>query len=90
MYPTKIIELLIVGVVISSILTIAIFLKGKWRNASCLLALIIFASYCIFFLTRPFWIDAQIDKKVQLLRPYLEEHYPDEEWTISTVLRGRL
>ncbi|WP_226683621.1 hypothetical protein [Sutcliffiella horikoshii] len=42
-------------------------------------------AYCIFFVARPFWIDAQIDKKVQLLRPYLEEHYPDEEWTISTV-----
>jgi hypothetical protein len=85
MHPTEIIELMIVGGTIVSILILAIFLKGRWRKAGWLLALVIFIAYCIFFVARPFWIDAQIDKKVQLLRPYLEEHYPDEEWTISTV-----
>ncbi|MGE6259705.1 hypothetical protein ACQKCU_17740 [Heyndrickxia sporothermodurans] len=85
MHPKEIIELMIVGAVIVSILIIAIFLKGRWRKTGWLLALVIFVAYCIFFVARPFWIDAQIDKKVKLLRPYLEEHYPDEEWTISTV-----
>ncbi|MCI1593293.1 MULTISPECIES: hypothetical protein [Heyndrickxia] len=85
MHPQEIIELLIVGAVIVSILIIAIFLKGRWRKNGWLVALVIFVAYCIFFVARPFWIDAQIDKKVKLLRPYLEEHYPDEEWTISTV-----
>jgi Ca2+/Na+ antiporter len=85
MHPTEIIELMVVGIIIVSILIIAFFLKGRWRKTGWLLALLIFASYCIFFLARPFWIDAQIEKKVQLLRPYLEERYPGEEWTISTV-----
>ena len=85
MHTTEIIELMIVGVVIISIVIIAIFLKGRWRKTGWLLALVIFVAYCIFFVARPFWIDAQIDNNVKLLRPYLEEHYPDEEWTISTV-----
>lgn len=85
MHPTEIIELMILGIVIVSIVIIAIFLKGRWRKVGWLLTLVIFVAYCIFFVVRPFWIDAQIDKKVKLLRPYLEEHYPDEEWTISTV-----
>ncbi|MGD6994032.1 hypothetical protein [Sutcliffiella horikoshii] len=85
MHPTEIIELMIVGVIIVSILIIAFFLKGRWRKTGWSLALVILVAYSIFFGARPFWIDSQIDKKVQLLRPYLEERYPDEEWTISTV-----
>ncbi|KMJ56668.1 hypothetical protein AB685_20600 [Bacillus sp. LL01] len=85
MHPTEIIELMIVGVVIMLIVIIATFLKGRWRKTGWLLALVILVAYCIFFVARPFWIDGQIDKKVQLLIPYLEEHYPDEEWTIFTV-----
>ncbi|MGD6781956.1 hypothetical protein ACQCU1_20925 [Sutcliffiella horikoshii] len=85
MHPTEIKELMIVGVIIVSILIIAIFLKGKWRKAGWLFALVLLVAYCIFHVVRPFWIDAQIDKKVSLLRPYLEERYPDEEWTISTL-----
>ncbi|MGD7054925.1 MULTISPECIES: hypothetical protein [Bacillaceae] len=85
MHPTEIIESMIVGLIIVSILFISFFFKSRWRKAGWLLALVILVAYCIFLVFRPFWIDAQIDKKVQLLRPYLEEHYPDEEWTISTV-----
>ncbi len=85
MHPTEIIELMFVGGIIVSILIVALFQKGRWRKAGWLVALVVLVAYCIFYVTRPFWIDAQIDKKVQLLRPYLEEHYPDEEWTISTV-----
>ncbi|WP_404430495.1 hypothetical protein [Sutcliffiella horikoshii] len=85
MHPTEIIELMFVGVIIVSILIMALFLKGRWRKTGWSLALVILVAYCIFFVVRPFWIDAQIDKKVQLLRPYLEERYPDEEWSISTI-----
>ncbi len=85
MHPTEIIELMFVGGIIVSSLIVALFLKGRWRKTGWSLALVILVAYCIFFVARPFWIDAQIDKKVQLLRPYLEERYPDEEWTISTV-----
>lgn len=85
MHPKEIIELMIVGAVIVSLLITAVFLKGRWRKIGWLLAIVIFVAYCIFFFARPFWIDAQIDNKVKLLRPYLEEHYPDEEWMISTV-----
>ena len=84
MHPTEIIELMIDGIIIISFVVIAIFLKGRWRKTSWLLAAIILVAYCIFGVVRPFCIDAQIDKKVQLLRPYLEERYPDNDWTIST------
>lgn len=41
--------------------------------------------YCVFYVVHPLWIDTQIDKKVNLLRPYLLEHYPDGKWVITTV-----
>lgn len=85
MHPSAIIELLLVGVVILSIVIMAIILKGRWRKTAWLVAFVIGVSYCIFFVARPFWIDGQIDKKVNLLRPYLEERYSDEEWTVFTV-----
>ncbi|MCH1627163.1 hypothetical protein [Fredinandcohnia quinoae] len=85
MHPTELIELMIVGAVIAVLVIITTFLKGRWRKTGWLLVVVVFVAYCIFFVARPFWIDAQIDKKVKLLRPYLVEHYPDEEWTISTV-----
>jgi hypothetical protein len=71
--------------VIASILIISHFLRGKWRKIGWLVSVVVLVAYCLFFVTRPYWIDAQIDHKVKLLRPYLKEHFPDEEWVISTV-----
>ncbi|MCR8644440.1 hypothetical protein NV379_17435 [Paenibacillus sp. N1-5-1-14] len=85
MQPTEIIEIMIFVIVIVINVIILIFLKGNWRKIGLILALTTFVVYCIFLVARPFWIDAQIDKKVELLESYLEEHYPKEEWTISTV-----
>lgn len=81
----EIFELIIVGVVILSAVIIAIFSKGRWRKTGWIIAVVIFVAYSIFFVARPFWIDAQINKKVKLIKPYLEERYPHEKWNISTV-----
>lgn len=42
-------------------------------------------AYGIFYIARPFWIDIQIDNKVELVKLYLEQRYPDEKWIVSTV-----
>ncbi|MDF2608214.1 MAG: hypothetical protein K0S34_2412 [Bacillales bacterium] len=76
---------MIVGVVIAVIVIHTFFFKGKIRKIGMVLAVVIIIAYSILFVARPFWIDAQINKKVDLIRPYLEERYPDEKWTISTV-----
>lgn len=85
MHPTEIIEIMTVGGFITIIIITSFFLKGKYRKAGLCLAAITLLSFCVFFIVRPLWIDTQIKKKVNLLTPYLEEHYPKERWTISTV-----
>ncbi|MBS4209931.1 hypothetical protein [Bacillus sp. FJAT-50079] len=85
MHPTEIIEVMFVWSVLAIIVMISFFLKGRRRNICRTLALVIFAAYCILYVARPIWIDAQIDKKIKLLKPYLEQQYPDEKWEISTV-----
>ncbi|WNF38781.1 hypothetical protein RJD24_10310 [Bacillaceae bacterium IKA-2] len=85
MHPTEVLQLMVVGVIIVVIIAISFFLKGKWRYFGWSLALIVLVVFYIFYFARPYWIDAQIDKKVGLLEPYLEQHYPNEVWTITTV-----
>jgi hypothetical protein len=85
MHPTEVIELMVVGVIISVLIIVSFFLKGKWKTFGWSLALVVLVAYCVFYIARPYWLDAQIDKKVELLEPYLEQQYQNEEWTITTV-----
>jgi hypothetical protein len=85
MHPTEIIEFMIVGFIIAVTVIISLFSKGKWRKFGWSLALLFLVVYCIYYFVRPYWIDMQINKNVELLEPYLEQHYPNEEWVISTV-----
>lgn len=85
MHPIQIIEFYMVGFLIVTFLIISLLLEGKGRKVCLYLAFVIFVSYCIFYIVRPFWIDSQIEKKVELIKPYLEEQFPGEKWTISTV-----
>lgn len=85
MHPIEIIEFMIVGSIIGTLAIISFFLRGKWRKRGWTLTLVVFLAFSILYVVRPYWIDAKIDKKVELLRPYLEQKYPGEEWTISTV-----
>ncbi|MBY6037353.1 hypothetical protein KUV80_11835 [Fictibacillus nanhaiensis] len=85
MHPTEIIEIMTVGGFITIIIITSFFLKGKYRKAGLSLVAITLLSFCVLFIVRPLWIDTQIKKKVNLLTPYLVEHYPKERWTISTV-----
>ncbi|MDF2556977.1 MAG: hypothetical protein K0R71_805 [Bacillales bacterium] len=84
-HPIEVIEFTIVGVVFVIILCISLLLKGKRRKFGMVLALFTLVAYGILFMVRPFWIDSQIDKKIEFIKPYLEERYPNEKWTISTV-----
>lgn len=85
MHPTEVIEFMVVGGVVAVILIISFILKGNWRKFGWALALVILLAYCVLFIARPYWIDAQIEKKVEMLEPYLEQQYPTKEWTITTV-----
>ena len=85
MHPTEVIEFMVVGGVVAVILIISFILKGNWRKFGWALALVILLAYCVLFIARPYWIDAQIERKVEMLEPYLEQQYPTKEWTITTV-----
>lgn len=85
MHPTEVIELIVVGLIIVGVIIMSLLLKGKWRKFGFLLALVALLVYAVFFIARPYWIDAQIEKKVELLESYLDLQYQDEVWTIATV-----
>ncbi|WP_075618519.1 hypothetical protein [Paenisporosarcina indica] len=85
MHPIEVIEFLIVGAIIGTLASISLFLKGKWRKRGWLVTLVVFLAFCTLYVVRPYWIDGQIEKKVELLSTYLVQQYPGEEWTISTV-----
>ncbi|TQR17940.1 hypothetical protein [Psychrobacillus soli] len=85
MHPVEIMELMFVGGTIAVIIIVSLFLKGKWRKFCLLLALAASIAFGLFYILRPYWIDTQINKKVEMLNVYLTEHYPTEEWEISTV-----
>ncbi|QOY38134.1 hypothetical protein AWH56_011700 [Anaerobacillus isosaccharinicus] len=84
MHQKEVLELMVVGVTVAGIVIISFFL-GKWRKFGWLLAFILLLSFCVLYIARPYWIDAQIEKKVELLEPYLEQLFPNEVWTIITV-----
>ncbi len=85
MYPTEVIELMVIVLIIAVIIIISFFIKVKLRKFGWSFALVVLVAYCVFYFTRPYLIDAQIDKKVEWLEPYLEQQYPNEEWEIITV-----
>ncbi|UTR09948.1 hypothetical protein MM300_19015 [Evansella sp. LMS18] len=85
MHPTELIEWMAVGFITALIIIFSLFLTGKWRKFGWSFALAVVLAYCLFFIARPYWIDAQIERKVELLEPYLAQQFPNEEWTINTV-----
>lgn len=85
MHPAELIEWMAVGITIALIIIISLFLRGKWRKFGWSLALVVLLAYCVFYIARPHWIDAQIDRKTELVEVYLEQQFPNEVWKINTV-----
>ncbi|MRX73071.1 hypothetical protein GJU40_13060 [Bacillus lacus] len=85
MHSKEVIEFMVVGVAIAVIIIISFILKGKLRKLGLVFATVVLIAYSLFFTARPFWIDAQIEKKVEMLEPYLEQQYPHAEWMITTI-----
>lgn len=81
----EIIELMIAGGILFVILLVSFILKGKWRKIIQGLAILYLVSFGIFYIVRPYWIDFQIEKKVDYLQMHLEEQYPGETWEFWTV-----
>ncbi|WP_147802848.1 hypothetical protein [Alkalicoccus halolimnae] len=85
MHPTEVIEFIVVGGIVAVTIIISFILKGKWRKLGWAIALALLLAYCVFFIVRPYWIDTQIETKVEMLEPHLEQQYPNEDWMITTV-----
>lgn len=85
MHPTEIIELMIVGGIFLVLLSVSFVLKGKGRKLIQGLAIFFLLSFGIFYFVRPYWIDMQIEKKIEYIQMHLEEQYPGETWKYRTV-----
>jgi len=85
LHPTELIELMIVGCIFIVLLFVSFVLKGKGRKFVRGMAIFFLVSFAIFYFVRPYWIDMQIEKKVEYLQMYLEEKYPGETWSYKTV-----
>ncbi|SDO49347.1 DUF3139 domain-containing protein [Alkalicoccus daliensis] len=60
-------------------------MKFSWKKLSVISVLLIVLSLSAVLIFRPVWLDWQIDKKAEMLAPYLEEQYPEENWNLTTV-----
>jgi hypothetical protein len=80
LHPIELIELMIAGGILLVILFISFMLKGKWRKILFGLAILYFLTVGVIYFIRPYWIDIQIEKKVDYLQVYLEDRYPGETW----------
>lgn len=85
MHPRELIELMIVGGIFLVILFVSFALKGKGRKFIQGLAIFFLVSFGIFYFARPYWIDMQIEKKIEYIQIHLEEQYPEETWKYRTV-----
>lgn len=85
MHPIEFIEIIVASGIFLAILSISLFLKGKWRKNIRVLAVVYLICFSIFYALRPYWIDLQIENKVGFLQMYLEEKYPTETWEFWTV-----
>ncbi|WOV85675.1 hypothetical protein PGH26_06985 [Sporosarcina jeotgali] len=85
MHPIFIIELLISGAGLLTIVMIAVILKGIWKKRFFGIAALYFIMVSLFFLGRPYWIDYRQDQKVEYLEMYLKEKYSEETWMMEKV-----
>ena len=86
MHPIEWIEWIIAAVILGSLIITAALMKGeKWRKAGRAAVFLYIISCILFFTLRPYWIDRQIAHKSAIVTNHLNEHYPNETWTLSAV-----
>lgn len=85
MHPTELIEHLLVAVVVFLIFAASYVFRGKWRKMIRLLAVICIIAYAVFYAIRPSLIEERVAADVIILEDYLEERYPNEPFTVTTI-----
>lgn len=85
MHPTELIEHLLVAVVVFLMFAASYVFRGKWRKMIRLLAVICIIAYAVFYAIRPSLIEDRVAADVIILEDYLEERYPNEPFTVTTI-----
>lgn len=85
MHPTELIEYLLVAVVVFLIFATSYVFHGKWRTMIRLLAVLCILTYAVFYAIRPSLIESRLAADVVILEDELEERYPNETFTVTTI-----
>ncbi|TCI21177.1 hypothetical protein EVJ33_03195 [Exiguobacterium sp. SL-10] len=85
MHPIELIEHLLVAVVVFLMFAASYGFRGKWRKMIRLLAVLCIIAYAVFYAIRPSLIEERVAADVVILEDELEERYPNETFTVTTI-----
>lgn len=85
MHPIELIEHLMAAVMVMLIFAGSYVFRGKWRTMIRLLAVICIITYTVFYAIRPSLIEGRVAADVVILEDELEERYPNETFTTTTI-----
>ncbi|WP_214708215.1 MULTISPECIES: hypothetical protein [unclassified Exiguobacterium] len=85
MHPIELIEHLMAAVMVMLIFAASYVFRGKWRTMIRLLAVICIITYAVFYAIRPSLIEGWVAADVVILEDELEERYPNETFTTTTI-----
>jgi hypothetical protein len=84
-HPIELIEHLLVAVVVFLMFAASYGFRGKWRKMIRLLAVLCIIAYAVFYAIRPSLIEERVAADVVILEDELEERYPNETFTVTTI-----
>ncbi|WP_404283993.1 hypothetical protein [Exiguobacterium aurantiacum] len=85
MHPIELIEHLMAAVMVMLIFAASYVFRGKWRTMIRLLTVICIITYAVFYAIRPSLIEGRVAADVVILENELEERYPNETFTTTTI-----
>lgn len=83
MYPTTIIEIGLISIVVILLCGFAFLLKKPFRKFVWITAGLIMLSSLAYYSARPFIVEMQQTTAMEKLNSYLVERYKEESWRIS-------
>ncbi|MFN4214760.1 hypothetical protein [Exiguobacterium sp.] len=85
MHPNELIDHLLAVLVVTILISSAIWFRGRWRLLLLAVACVSVIAYVTFYVARPVLIADRVKEDVVILEAYLEEKYPQETFTIKTI-----
>ncbi|WP_215190438.1 hypothetical protein [Exiguobacterium sp. s6] len=85
MHPIELIEHLMAAVIVTLIFAASYVFRGKWRTLMRLLGVLCIIAYAVFYAIRPSLIEDRVAADVIILEDELEERYPNETFTVTTI-----